>query len=90
MNIICKIIGHQPRYTRLDRGIAGPWTCQRCEHIDPGITWPKPPPMPPVVLPPDCNLRDFYDAAHELLPDSKTKAIVEYAMNMRPNRGNKG
>lgn len=44
MSILCKIFGHK---MRLDSSnAAGPSTCKRCGHKEPGITWPKPPEKP--------------------------------------------
>lgn len=47
--LLCATIGHRMRYTEFEtRGIASPAECSRCGHHQPGIEWPKPPPMPKV------------------------------------------
>lgn len=47
--LICKIFGHDVKWIDfLDRGIASPWDCLRCGEHNPGIIWPKPPPMPSI------------------------------------------
>ncbi len=43
MKFLCKIFGHSWKLIPSDRGIAGPWKCQRCDEIESPIKWPDPP-----------------------------------------------
>ena len=70
--IICKIFGHDIKWLNfVNQGIASPWDCKFCGEHNPGIVWPKPPPMPIIKshLPCICegNWRLIVDDTQHLL-----------------------
>lgn len=38
----CRVFGHKIVRTEPERGVASGWYCERCNHIEPGIVWPRP------------------------------------------------